>query len=546
MPFPAAILPFRYWFRHRTLPRLTPGFLFFLVPVGYAVYLLGRHLWYEWQGLNSWDYYYFWALAQGVLNGYTPYVELFDPKPPGIFLLSAVSLLLTGTDALAGLFQVATLIVSGLLLYLILRRTGGSSERVLWPFNVLTALSLVLYAGVRAGMYLPESFALPFALGYVWFLTRPEGVRTLTEGFLAGLLLLGAAGFKEPFFLSGIAAGILLTLPHFSWLRLYRQVAVPAITALVMAVVLMALLGWLIPYLTIYLPAVFWNHFQGMPGAPPVPIWWRGLQGSPLWRDIQELFPGYAWHMAIVGTLAVYSVLSGATDKQSGRLNRTRLAIIVALTLTALYLLVLSVAVSNHYYFHHFVVAVPGYVAGSYLAVRTVRLSLDRRIPRAVVLAFALALLPAHGMFRMTAVPYAEYLNVTRTYREKMNHAAWTIDHVMDTCGIDRYLLIGNGPQPYGLTRHSPSGPMMAQHTQWFIGRATYLREGYLRQLDTADFVVVHSYQLADLESFTVRYLTDHFTSSAEWCSASSLTIPGYTLLYRQQPRSTAGGGVLP
>jgi hypothetical protein len=44
------------------------------------------------------DYLLYTVVGRGILNGLTPYIDLFESKPPGMFLLAAVSLLVSGIE----------------------------------------------------------------------------------------------------------------------------------------------------------------------------------------------------------------------------------------------------------------------------------------------------------------------------------------------------------------------------------------------------------------------------------------------------------------
>src|SRR3989344_8992683 len=68
----------------------------------YEVFL---RLFYEIQGPYTGDSTIYWAVGRGILNGLTPYTDLFETKPPGIFLLSAMSIALTGGPMLGTVIQ---------------------------------------------------------------------------------------------------------------------------------------------------------------------------------------------------------------------------------------------------------------------------------------------------------------------------------------------------------------------------------------------------------------------------------------------------------
>lgn len=50
------------------------------------------------------DVLLYFAAGRGILNGLSPYIDIFETKPPGMFLLSALSLRVTGDERLLGFF----------------------------------------------------------------------------------------------------------------------------------------------------------------------------------------------------------------------------------------------------------------------------------------------------------------------------------------------------------------------------------------------------------------------------------------------------------
>ena len=99
------------WILHRSLKPVTLRVIVALLAIiflkgSYEVFL---RLFYEIQGAYTGDSPIYWAMGRGILNGRTPYIDLFETKPPGIFLLSALSIALTGGPMLGTVIQ--TLII---------------------------------------------------------------------------------------------------------------------------------------------------------------------------------------------------------------------------------------------------------------------------------------------------------------------------------------------------------------------------------------------------------------------------------------------------
>src|SRR4051812_14363059 len=110
----------------------------------------------------------FFALGRAILNGITPYRDLFETKPPGIFLLGSLSILFGGVTA-AKLFSVlAILIVLASCVWL---------DRTLGLF---VGTLLAVLTAVQSGGFYPEEFGAAALCIYVAVLlstqARPQKV----------------------------------------------------------------------------------------------------------------------------------------------------------------------------------------------------------------------------------------------------------------------------------------------------------------------------------------------------------------------------------
>ena len=64
--------------------------------VAKGAYHLLSQAWFFYGGAFSGDTKYYWAMGQGYLNGLELYTDIFDTKPPAIYLLGALSYWLLG------------------------------------------------------------------------------------------------------------------------------------------------------------------------------------------------------------------------------------------------------------------------------------------------------------------------------------------------------------------------------------------------------------------------------------------------------------------
>jgi hypothetical protein len=93
------------------LPKLLIIFVLALFAINLCVQTAYR-ICYELSGPFTWDTHIYLTVGRGLLNGLKPYVDLFETKPPGIFFLSAFSLLVSGGLLICNILQAIVLVVT--------------------------------------------------------------------------------------------------------------------------------------------------------------------------------------------------------------------------------------------------------------------------------------------------------------------------------------------------------------------------------------------------------------------------------------------------
>src|SRR3990167_5056999 len=78
----------------------------FLVAAAKGMFELGRIILLEAKGPLDADSTVYFMFGRTILNGFRLYVDFFDVQPPGIFLLTALSLFVTGDERLVTGFVV--------------------------------------------------------------------------------------------------------------------------------------------------------------------------------------------------------------------------------------------------------------------------------------------------------------------------------------------------------------------------------------------------------------------------------------------------------
>lgn len=246
---------------------------------------LGRLIWfYLANNPINWDSMVYLTIGRGILNGMLPYTGLYEQKPPGIFLISALSLFMTDDERfglwIQVILQLAIPVMFAWAAYAIVKKTAEQWATFALLSGLAFGLTVSLYAESRSIAFQTEGFGIFFALIYIISIVLP-GRMTLVRTLVAALGILGAVGMKEPFLLSVIAAALVLREEELStWKSFLKQFIIPFIIAAISGLAIMAMLGYLHGYFTVHLPFIFNSRLsEGL----PIPL--RGLAVGHVFID---------------------------------------------------------------------------------------------------------------------------------------------------------------------------------------------------------------------------------------------------------------------
>lgn len=369
-----------------------------LIALVVAAYVIhgGAAFLHELSGEIRSDTTIYFAVGRGILNGLTPYIDLFDFRPPGMFLVGALSLMLSDGYLAAHWMQAMMVILIPLVAYF------GFPERKWWgaAFGIL----LMLLTMTGAGNIQTESFGALFALLAIAMLRRSDRYGWV----VAGISIAIAALFKEPFVFA-ILGAMLIVCPK------KNVVLKTGLVTIITWLIVMVLLGTLRPYFEFYLP-----YTKALRASDTLL-----LEGLRIDKAIL-----YYWQFSPV-FLVLITLLVWFYAQLEAKKWMT--------AIVALYLMTLAVGASGDFYPQHQVFAVPVLLAFF------VRSNLTQWVKIFLMIApFTIALAP---------------IEKTRAWEEEQMHAE-KIDQIMDDCSYDRYLYIGGlGSSVPALTVHSPLGP---------------------------------------------------------------------------------------
>ncbi len=492
----------------------------------WGMYDLYHRLLYESQGPITWDTTVYLGVGRGILNGLIPYRDLFDIKPPGIYLLSAASLWLTGGAAFGSIMEVIA--IAGTCVSLVILRLMWMSHRdirncyVLFTLclSLLFGIAIALYAAERSGEFQVESFGAFFLIVYLIVIADLKNANKWTwiRIAFASLFLLFSIGMKEPFLFVSMGCALLLCAdkPH-SFLHAY---VLPLAIAAGTGIFIMVILQYALPYSSIYLPEMIGKHINTF-GSP----WLRAFHLERIFWDLWAYEPA----LSLTITFLSLSYLLGVLPHG----NRWLFVRRSCAALCALYLFGLSVGLGGEYYNHHFVFAVPGFITFFIIFLQDIQRTPKKRLQ--YILGGVMAFFLFAVTFTERKIDYIGRLQFIRADSTPAREAADQIDAILDACHLSRYLFLGsNGQQPYAYTVHSPLGPLFLQFDKLLDSDHPQFRQAFLQSVTQAELVVLRDYHINDLRSTVEQELQRNF-SKVPWPCVPELSETGYVFFFRSQ-----------
>ena len=486
-----------------------------------VLFALARRIGYELGGPFTADSPIYWAVGRGILNGLVPYRDLFESKPPAMFLISSFSLGLFNDMRLGSLLQSLALLLLPFTVVLgTLRKPHMTSKIARWSLTLLALCfgsALALFTAMRSGEFQTESFGALFVSAYAAVIAWDP--RPLKRGrmTLASVFLFCAVGFKEPFILTALAVAILLAQhPR----DLLTSFVLPTFFTAIAGILALLSIGTLDSYVTIYLPEMLGKQIVG-----GIPLWQRGFFVQWIVKDLFD-------YSSLFGAAIVLLIVPATALRTLS--HKTVLGKITALLaiLFSIYLLALAVGTGGAYWNHHFVFAVPGYAAFFLLMVREAKRHKGHAFST-IGFMMVTSLTIAAG-WTTPSPNYSAQLVAMQIDSTAVRQEAERIDSILDRCDIDRYLFLGaNGTQPYGFTRHSPLGPLFLQYEEWLDDRQDAFRQEMVHSLTRAFLVVVDDIHLHALTEPTKAYLNANFSNTPWPCAEGFEQGQRYRFLFR-------------
>ncbi len=552
------------------------------------LWLLFARAAYEWQGGFEGDGHIYMAVGRGILNGLLPYKDLFETKPPGMFVISALSLHWFNSIALGNVLQaVVTLGLAAVTtagIWVICRPQWKDAHGKITILASIGAGAFIgLYASIRSGGFQTESFGAFFVALYLLILIVAEKRQSWLLPFLGGISVMIAAGLKEPFVLGAAGGAVLLLSGWKNWLRLF---VFPLAVAGICGLLLLYVTGWWQPYIDIYLGHMFGSHLSIFG-----PTWVRALFIEKTWSDLLNfsrplgfvfaaLFLSAWWMSAnaaesmrskiafflsasiaaitffltrsivfslfaagkpesqalltALGILAVGFALLGAVNigfvgKEEGQKNIG----VAARFLLFFYLLLQINGIGGDFVGHQFGFSTPFYIA--LFLVWTRQLHSRTHEKRGWLFAVGcLALVTVFLPIRQDGAQLNDFLKGETILRTE----AASFDAMLTACTIDRYTIVGEVPVDlWAYTTHSPMGPAFFQYAlnyplTW-IKPDSFFIDSHLYNVEKALVVVVPEKNGRPIPDEIVSYIQTHFTQTPPSCAGTYKNPPGSIVLFR-------------
>ncbi len=540
-------------------------------------------------GLHGPDATLYFTMGNAIRNGLIIYRDVFDPKPPGIFLLSAASFSLFGDGRITGVFNVIILLsIPALFLrwgYVYAKKQEKFTRFILLQCALMLGLTFTLYHATIGGDVQTEFYGAFFGLLYLLCVDADQRRPGILNVLFASVFFAIALLFKEPFLLTLLACAVLMLRARREWVRLF---IVPLITAGVLYIVVLASLGALGSYLSVYLTSMLGNYI--LSGGP---VWARGFFAwERIFLNVREftllfvvlvpvlfilsLPPDASKRRSFIGitgtifSIAVVLIIRSFYPAQfpwqilpipsAVIFGLSVMALIIALQLSsfraflqrtwrhalAVYITVTAIALGSSFHGQYFALALPVYATFFLLFLRQSRHSSPKILGFTALTALVL----------LTSTPFissgrtlAQMTGQIRQTEERDRTAAQALDQMLDACSIDRYYFLEDRAyMPYA--EHSPLNYYLYTRIE-HIGRyhPQFFDESFKR-LGQARVIVLSKeyepvtrpgYALEECIGMSVqKFLSEKFTETP-WACAQSRTSPdGYIMLYRKDPKDVS------
>ena len=491
----------------------------------------------------TWDSPMYCAVARGMLNGIAPYSGLYENKPICVFLLHALSFLLTDNVIIVNIFMCFSLLIIGfmpficILKYMKKESKGFSNHQViLYSMMVLISGFLIMnYAMKSAEYFEPEILGASFICLYFWAIMHinwKKGEKVNKKSLiiwtlLAAIFAMGGVMTKEPFAIIAVAGGLLLTESIRDFIS---KIVIPMCIGAVFSITLLFATGTLSGYFSIYIKNMFGNHISYY-GSP----FQRILDINKILTNIIDFNLGLFLIILVSILIIIIRIFTNRNFKLSLRIWKI-CSIIIIIFATSF-----SIGLGGHYFPHHFVLAVPIYTLLIIEGCKALtEIFVGKKLKTTLVLIFSVFIYFIY--FTNTINSFEISLNLSK-FSQNMYYSSESqakyVDAMLDYYDEDTYQFLGFNNTSYtfyGLTKHSPKGPVFVQDSYNFEDENNWFSQNLIKQLDEVNIVILDKFNMPAINDKVKKILDTEFTTKPK-DKFTEMQIPNgfeiYTVYYR-------------
>lgn len=456
----------------------------------------------------------YWTVSRGLLNGISPYSGLYENKPVGVFFIYALSFLLTDDIIIYNCFSFLCLLVIAFLpfictlKYLKKKNTYNKFEFIMYSSISLTCGFLLMVYSQRRGEYFqPEILGAAFICLYFWAIMHikwKKGEKSNRKSniiwtILAAIFAMCGVIMKEPFAVIAVAGGLLLVE---SIRDFFSRIVIPLCIGAVIAISMLLITDILHDYIQIYIGHMFGEHIS--------------LYGSPFERalNINKIFQDLGKHSGVLSlAVLIFIVLILLQIYKAKNLNIKARIWKLSSLIIAIFLTSFAVGLGGQYFGHHYVFATPIYMLIIIIGCRLISEFIHTKHITLIALSNVILIFALLGQINFSeSISYAK-LNSER-YNNIVTEAKY-VDALLDYYDEDTYQYLGfNGKDCfYGLTKHSPKGPIFVQDAYNFDSEDNWFSQNLIKQLDEVNIVILDEFNMPALNDKVQEILDTEFTT---------------------------------
>ena len=495
--------------QERTAPKLM-SLLMIVISCVIAFFIFKDIFSYELNHAYTADSPLYWSVGRGILNGLKPYADMYENKPIGIFLISAISFALTNGTVLCNIVSCLAAMMVALIpaavLLSVFKRTNVNDEirktAVLLSI-LMSGLLIAVYSEVRSGGFQVEAIGAGISVLFIALVAKSAHTESRKKRFvltaLAAIALSCSVLIKEPFLIVSVF-GALLFIDNLK--QLFKNLFIPCVSGGVLTLLILTVGGIISPYFSIYISRMFETRLVGEESS-------AFSRARDIMRVVNDIKNFNVWLLYVILLFLILTLLRVAICKKQ---SAWRVFLHVLKVIAAIFAASFCVGMGGQYYNHHFVFAVPIYCA---FVIYGGALLLEYKPQKESIRNIAVLLLAI--MMLITSLNIGNKFSGDYTDRyNSISAQADYVDSLLDFYGEERYQYIGfNGEDVFiGLTEHSPQGPVFAQDSDNFQTDNTWFAQKLKEQLDTSNIVIVKDYTSPALNEYIQNKLDAEFTQN--------------------------------